>query len=114
MRLLLGSKNGITDIPAVNVLSFIDAMDKRIPKFRKMYDALSEYAHPNWSGMMLLYSKHDEKRFWTEFRRNPRDNTNVEISGLTTLMGSLGAFELVYNKVGDLVLQSLTLGSCPR
>ena len=101
MRLLLGSKSGITDLPAINVLSFVDAMDRKIPKFRKAYDSLSEYAHPNWSGMMRLYSKHEEKKMLTEFGRYVRDHTSVASSGLSSLIGSLAAFEFVYGEIGN-------------
>jgi hypothetical protein len=101
MRLLLGSKSGITDLPAINVLSFVDAMDGKIPKFRKAYDSLSEYAHPNWSGMMLLYSKHDEKKVLTEFGPYARDHTFIAESGLSLLIASLGAFEWVYEEIGN-------------
>jgi hypothetical protein len=101
MRLMLGSKSGITDLQAINVLDFVNAIDKKIPKFRKAYDSLSEYAHPNWSGMMLLYSKHDEKKLLTEFGRYARDHKSVAESGLSSLIGALGAFELAYNEIGN-------------
>src|SRR5262245_21681741 len=54
LRLIMGSKNGVTDIVAINVLTFIDVVDGKAPGFRKAYDSLCEYAHPNWSGTALL------------------------------------------------------------
>lgn len=34
-----------------NVLTLIDSTDKKFPGFKKMYDLLSEHAHPNASGL---------------------------------------------------------------
>lgn len=37
--------------PSTNVITLIDSTDKKYPGFRKIYDLLSEYAHPNASGL---------------------------------------------------------------
>lgn len=49
-------------VVARNVLGMIDRIaTKHIPEFRKMYDVLSEVAHPNYMGMMEQYMiMHDE------------------------------------------------------
>ena len=65
MRMLMGSKNNITDLEAINVLSFIDAVEKEIPKFRNCYESLCEYSHPNWSGTSFLYSQIDHDKILT-------------------------------------------------
>lgn len=53
-----GSKNGWTDIPvAINVLTFVQRLDKKMPGFEAAYNSLSEYAHPNWHQVSGLYSK---------------------------------------------------------
>jgi hypothetical protein len=41
----------------VNVLNFVDRVDKDIPGFRHQYDLLSEIAHPNWAGTVFLFSE---------------------------------------------------------
>jgi len=51
--------------------------------------------------MMLLYSKHEEKKVLTEFGRYVRDHTSVASSGLSSLIGSLAAFEFVYGEIGN-------------
>jgi hypothetical protein len=38
-------------VPAPNILTLIDRLDKEIDKFRMLYDVLSEYAHPNATGL---------------------------------------------------------------
>lgn len=37
--------------PATNILTLIDRLDKEINSFRILYDVLSEYAHPNATGL---------------------------------------------------------------
>jgi hypothetical protein len=59
--LLLGSKDDSTPVSAVNILTVLDACDKRYNGIRKMYDRLSESAHPNYAGMSDGYTKIDHK-----------------------------------------------------
>jgi hypothetical protein len=103
IRLMMGSKNGITGIVAINVLMFIDAFDRKAPGFRRAYDSLCEFAHPNWSGTALLFSKDDREKILTELGRNMRDNQWVSKMGLHSLVGSLMAFEYSYNQISDML-----------
>ena len=41
---------------AVNVVTFIDKLDKEIPGARRHYDYLSEICHPNSPGQYLMFS----------------------------------------------------------
>lgn len=59
--LLLGSRNGSTPFNAVNILKVLDECDKRYSGIRKMYDGLSESAHPNYEGMSRGYAVIDHK-----------------------------------------------------
>ena len=112
MQLLLGSKNGVSTVTAINVLTFVDRVDKKVPGFRRSYDDLCEYAHPNWSGTGRLFLKNDEKRILTEVGRNLRDHTSIVQFGLSCLIGSLIAFEHVYNDLGDLMPPFIKLCEC--
>jgi hypothetical protein len=103
MKLLMGSRSGITDLEAFNVLTFVDKVEKDINGFRKNYEAMCEYAHPNWSGTSFIYSKHDKENIWTDFGKNIRDTDSVAVVGLINLNASLQIFEHSYNKVGDLM-----------
>jgi len=62
MKALLGGKSDEwkphPDAPeALNVLTIIDHLTKRFPKLRSMYDLLSEFAHPNYDGMIGAYQQ---------------------------------------------------------
>ena len=59
--LLLGSKDGSTPFLAVNILSILDGCDRQYKGMRKMYDRLSESAHPNYGGMSKGYTEIDHE-----------------------------------------------------
>ncbi len=65
--LTTGSKDGSTETSAINVLTMLDRTDKRYPGIRKVYDSLSESAHPNWEGLCWGYSKIDHDEYETHF-----------------------------------------------
>ena len=64
MKLLMGSKNKITDLEAVNVLKFVNKINKAIDGFEGKYNSLCEFAHPNWSGTSYLYSKPNSEKIY--------------------------------------------------
>lgn len=103
MRLLMGSKNDLTNLDAVNVLTFVEKIDKDVQGFSKNYESMCEYAHPNWAGTSRLYSKPNTEKIWTDFGKNVRDTKSVTVVGLINLNVSLSIFEHSYNKVGDLI-----------
>lgn len=59
--LLLGSRNGGTSFNAVNILTVLDICDSKYSGIRKLYDDLSESAHPNYEGMSRGYAVIDRK-----------------------------------------------------
>ncbi len=71
LRLLLGHKTNDEMPKAVNVLSMLDRAAKTIPNTRDNYERLSEFAHPNWSGVMAAYVRTDKETLSAEFGRNP-------------------------------------------
>ena len=103
MRLLMGSKNDITDIESVSVLTFVEKINKDIDGFERSYKSLCEYAHPNWSGTSFLYSKPNSEKIWIDYGKNIRGKESVAVIGLTNLNTSLMIFEHSYNEVGDLM-----------
>ena len=59
-KLLMGSKMpGEEELPGpINILTLVDQLDKRIGGgVRHAYDFMSEFAHPNWSGVRGLFSR---------------------------------------------------------
>jgi len=63
VRMLLGSRNQYTQEEAVNVLTQIDRMSKRYNITRTWYDALSEFAHPNYAGVLVSYGTYNPEIF---------------------------------------------------
>jgi len=60
--LMKGTFGGRTDDAlrkSPNILTAIDHTAKEHKKYRKLYDELSEFVHPNWFGTAGLYSKND-------------------------------------------------------
>jgi cation transport protein ChaC len=103
MKLLMGSKT-VPELPqAINVLTFVDRVNKGIEGFREQYDNLSEFAHPNWAGTSLLYSKADPKNLWTDFSKNIRGLDSTKQAGALNLSVALMIFEKTYRRVGDLM-----------
>jgi len=112
MRLVVGIA---TDPPAnpvaidsafprpVKVREFRKQVDKDIEGFSRQYGILSEYAHPNWAGTVLLYSNHDPKNRLTEFGQNIRKGENTKGIGVLNLSVALAMFELSYNGIADIV-----------
>ena len=103
MRLLMGSKNDITDIESVSVLTFVEKINKDIDGFERSYKSLCEYAHPNRSGTSFLYSKPNSEKIWIDYGKNIRGKESVAVIGLTNLNTSLMIFEHSCNEVGDLM-----------
>ena len=66
MRLLLGGRLEDSYFQSFNIITLIDKLDKWSNGFRKAYDELSEFAHPNWSGCLGSYGKIDEEKFLLE------------------------------------------------
>ena len=99
MRLLVGSKTIPGMPPPINVLSFVDKVDKQIAGVRKQYDELSELAHPNWAGAMRLYCTNNIAERSCSF--GPKDeaitNTNGIIFGV--LSGTILIFRYVFEEI---------------
>lgn len=93
-RTMVGSRTE-PDLPeAINVLNFIDAVEKEFPGFRRQYEELSEYAHPNWCGVLGAFSKLDRENFTVAFKAFQPIPAQTNIAGL---MSALVVAEYVYN-----------------
>lgn len=111
MRLMMGSRTDTDVLPqAINVLSFIDRVDKDIAGFRGQYDSLSEVSHPNWAGTTLLYSRRDSTTSGIfTFGQNLRCADSTLRAGIGSLSGALLVFERSYNYVGELMPEFVKL-----
>lgn len=105
-RLFVGSKKIFPEMPrSINVLDFIDKLDKKIPGARRNYDRLSEISHPNWAGSAAIYSNRTDDNFTTFFGRDVRDNSATIEMALNSLIGALQIFEYAYNRITDQIDQ---------
>jgi len=95
--LLLGSRNGGTSINAVNILTVLDGCGTKYNGIRKMYDNLSESAHPNYEGMSCGYAVIDQKADTVSFTN--RWSALYGGSQPKFMMLCLKVFEEEYNTV---------------
>jgi hypothetical protein len=63
MKALFGQRTPDSNLAALNVLTLIDHMDKESRGVRSLYDFLSEYAHPNYSGSYGAYGSEDRENY---------------------------------------------------
>jgi hypothetical protein len=104
MKLMMGTKTNLDIQPeAFNVLKFVDRMDKDVDGARHQYEMLSEFAHPNWAGTALLYSKHDPPNRWTNFGANIRSADSTKRAGLANLSVALLLFERSQGRLAEIM-----------
>jgi hypothetical protein len=63
MKSLFGGRVSEAPVESYNVLKAIDHINKKFQFYKESYGTLSEFAHPNWSGLMGAYSKLDKEEF---------------------------------------------------
>lgn len=111
MKLVAGTATGAPDASTtditlprpVKVRAFLKQADKDIEGFSHQYGILSEYAHPNWAGTALLYSKTDKGNLVTDLGQNIRQAENTKRVGVINLSVALAMFETSYNRIADLI-----------
>ncbi|HMA70875.1 MAG TPA: hypothetical protein VKP67_05215 [Xanthobacteraceae bacterium] len=93
--------NEFPETKAVNVLTYIERVDKRAPGFRGHYDILSERCHPNSLGHNFLFSKLDRSdgsvRFFDE--REPGRNGQMILAALAVFP----LVESIMTRLDDLI-----------
>lgn len=104
MKLTLGSRTNDDIMPEpINVLNFVDRVDKEVSGFRHQYELLSEFAHPNWAGVTGLYSKPGLPNLSVDFGANIRGGEAAKKIGVINLSVALMFFEQSYNSVAKLM-----------
>ncbi len=96
---------------AINVLTCIDLVDKKIQNYRDQYEFLSEFSHPNSAGLNKIYCKYDWESNEIIFGNN-REKINIEFL-LNQLGVSLENFISKYNYSVELFEQSLASEQSP-
>jgi len=62
MKHLFGTDEEFIPVDRYNVLTAIDHVNKDLKDYRKCYNSLSDFAHPNWPGLMGAYGKVDRNK----------------------------------------------------
>ena len=101
IRMMVGSRLWPDGPQALQILSCVDRMDKKVPGVRKSYDVLSEIVHPNWRGVFGMYAKTDETTFTAHFGRGMRSTEGTKGAIVNALLGALELFEFAYNRISD-------------
>lgn len=101
MKLIFGSKDGTTSLQAMNILTIIDHWNKDTPIIRQIYDDLSEFAHPNWSGVDGSYVKIDKKRLIARFKKITDKNSKPYELALVAFDSSIRSFIYFYDGIAE-------------
>jgi len=109
MRLSLGNRYWHDFPDAISVLTFVDVVDETVEGFRRQYDSLSEYAHPNYLGTTGLYSQNDAENILVNFGTNARASGAAESICMVNLSVALMIFEHTYNALSDLMQDFVVL-----
>jgi hypothetical protein len=111
MSLSLGSKaENREGLPkAINVITFVNYVEKEVEGFRRHYDELSEYAHPNYLGTTGLYSRRHVENTTVSYGENPRASNAARTIGVINLSVALMMFEHTYNSLEKLMPDFVTL-----
>jgi hypothetical protein len=119
MRLVMGTATGLSGagVPSEGVTMprpfkirvFLREVEKEVENFCHQYGVLSEFAHPNWAGTVLLYSNTEETAT-THFERNPREADTAKLIGVLNLSVALSMFRDRYNRIST--LQPAFIGVC--
>ncbi len=102
MKFLLGSRWSDWEHSSVNILTAIDKADKALPGFRSSYDNLSEYCHPNYSGVAFCFSRRNGK-YDVRFGSYPRGLEEHLLTATRSLVCSLALFQQDYNSSAALL-----------
>ena len=97
MKHLFGTAEDFIPVDRYNVLTAIDHVDKDIENYRKSYDSLSEFAHPNWPGLMGAYGKADRKKYTLHLGKGIGEIPIIV--ALPLFAGSLKMAVFVYNEM---------------
>ena len=96
-QLLLGCKNGTTEVQAVNIITVLGHAEKDHKGLVEMHQHLSESAHPNYDGVTLGYSSTNPQEHETTFQNNWLQYFGKsQEAGVAFVMA---VFEHEYNKV---------------
>jgi hypothetical protein len=101
MKGLMGGRLEDSSYRATNVVTLVQHVEKTIPGFESSYNWLSEFAHPNWAGMLGAFGEIDRESF--ELLLGPNQRTSAFSTGVNALSGSLLVFHHFYNGMAEML-----------
>jgi len=85
----------------LKVGKFLEQVEKVMEGLSEHYGILSEFAHPNWAGTVLLYSKFHPENLTIDFEQYMRNEEQAKKLGVNSLHAALGLFEVTYNNLTE-------------
>lgn len=94
-QLVYGCRDDDGPIKPVNVMTTIEKLDKKYEGLKRLYDSLSETAHPNRDGLCLGYLSASKEEMTNSFSNNwPKIFAGNHLNGI---YGCILAFEQEYD-----------------
>jgi len=103
-KVIVGSKNGEKQDPSpVHVLAAIEAAEEflPVPGLTRIYANLSEFAHPNWAGLMGSFAKHEDAFL---VRLGGKSRAIPPLAPCLTIV--LSSFEHLYAQLGEEIVRA--------
>jgi hypothetical protein len=114
-KLTVGYKeeSALADFPeAINVMTFVDHLNKKIDNFARAYATLCEYSHPNHQGAAGLFSWPHPDTGLVDFGSNIRESESHERICLSNLSAAVMMFDHAYDAIANSMPQLVAL--CER
>lgn len=101
-KFILGSRWEDWEFSATNILTMIDGANRDCPGLRKNYDHLSEFCHPNYSGVAMIFSN-PTGSFDVSLGRYLGGTERLNWTATNSMTAALMLFEHYYNSSADLL-----------
>ena len=109
-RLLFGWSNTPNLPEKINVLKCLDSLDKNTKgEYRKHYEKLCEFAHPNYCGTLGAYTSHNYAEKEVFYSQYPRCEDELKATIELTIISSMeiiNHIEKEYNTVAKLAIDA--------
>jgi hypothetical protein len=99
MKMLFGSRTGMTPEQATNIMTHIDKADSKFDGLRWWYDQLSEISHPNYAGLFGIYAHLDQTNLILHLGAGEGARKRQAHLGLPALSGSVEVGIHLYNSM---------------
>jgi len=107
-RLILGWSNDQEFPEKINVFKCIDSVDKSLEgKFRRHYEMLCEYAHPNYSGTFGAYGEPNQETLEVTFGQYPRSEEVLKSHIESTLTNCIFLLDSMQEKYETVINSAL-------